>query len=792
MYCVLSFQDLTTKHETEIMNIQEKYEERLKQLKEENKSLADRLNRELPDLETRHAKELSIFQAQLAHYKKTVEALKLELVNRSESQQTAQAELNQYKSKVNELKIQSDKMRHIQDLDHQKEKEMLGEQIKLHKLQLEEMTSKYIAATAVLESKESIERSLEQALSSAAVLKEENESLKFKLDDLSSRYSAAQSLIENSQVHERTLSNRIYDLEKSLSRLSGINASTLSELNETSYQTMDEVAIQYQLTKQKLEEKAELEKLLVLRIESLENDVHQTKEELEQADLNKKSYEKQLKDMKNMCDKYSSELNLLKKDGLGNQSSSQVDEQNKLSSQNRNDAISDLLHKTEEDQEEIKQLKVTLEQKDAELTESLKKVHGLTEKLKKSEDECQQLKNGLATAWAQCAEVEQKLNLTLSLNESKLDISAPTPSYSSALLKQFRLGRVANDSVNTTLDQSTDINKMYEKNENLDDTKMLEAKFVSVSEENETLLKELKHLIEKQVDYDEIKSKLNRYTVLSENLATEKECVIEENRDLKKKLENVYILEESVNQLRAEKESLRKEIEALICVHDEQVSAIKAETVSEIRKVQSLMLGVKEGTTELHDLKTELEMRHAKEMEELRTYFEQKCLLMEKQYSEEIFSQQSKKMSDNDSEIADLTDGLYFGGAGDCLNVSNISERSSRVGSPLGDDQSKHNGNNLINFSKLELEHEANIKALQQELQNKIIEVQELKLHYEKALEDQKNKYERESYDNKKKERHEYLQNVMSQVSKIIKYFQMHFLLVQLTYCTYISFCVKC
>lgn len=66
-------------------------------------------------------------------------------------------------------------------------------------------------------------------------------------------------------------------------------------------------------------------------------------------DLNKKSYEKQLKDMKNMCDKYSSELNLLKKDGLGNQSSSQVDEQNKLSSQNRNDAISDLLHKTEED-----------------------------------------------------------------------------------------------------------------------------------------------------------------------------------------------------------------------------------------------------------------------------------------------------------------------------------------------------------------------------------------------------------------------------------------------------------
>ncbi|XP_076236132.1 uncharacterized protein LOC143180351 isoform X3 [Calliopsis andreniformis] len=753
--------DLTTKHETEIMNIQEKYEERLKQLKEENKNLADRLNKELPDLETRHAKELSIFQVQLAHYKKTVEALKLELVNRSESQQTAQAELNQYKSKLNELKIQSDNMRHIQDLDHQKEKEMLGEQIKLHKLQLEDMTSKYIAATAVLESKESIERSLEQALSNAAVLKEENESLKFKLDDLSSRYSAAQSLIENSQAHERTLSNRIYDLEKSLSRLSGINASTLSELNETSYQTLDEMAIQYQVTRQKLEEKAELEKLLVLRIEGLENDVRKTKEELEQANLNKKSYEKQLKDMKNMCDKYKSELSLLKKNDLDSRSL-QGNEENKLSSQK--DAITDLLHKAEEDQQEIKQLKTTLEQKETELTESLKKLHDLAEKLKKSEDECQQLKNGLAIAWAQCAEVEQKLNQTLSLNESKLDVSVPISSYNSALLKQFKLGSVANDSMNTTHNQTKDTDKfLYEKNEDLNNTSMLQAKYDSVSEENEKLLKELEYLVEKQADYDEIKNKLSHYTTLSENLSTEKEGVMEENRDLKKKLENVHLLKESVNQLRAEKESLRKEIEALICVHDEQISAIKAETASEIRKVQSLVLGVKEGTTELHDLKTELETRHAKEMEELRTYFEQKCLLMEKQYSEEIFSQQSKKMSDNDSEIADLTEGLYFGGAGDCLNASNISERSSRVASPLGDDQLKNNSNNLTGLSKLELDYDSNMKALQQELQNKIIEVQEIKLHYEKVLEDQKNKYEKELYENRRKERHEFLRNMINQ-----------------------------
>lgn len=73
--------------------------------------------------------------------------------------------------------------------------------------------------------------------------------LQFKLDDLSSRYSAAQGLIENGQMHERTLSNKIFTLEKSLSRLSGIS---FAELDETAYQTLDEVAAQQQVLKQKL------------------------------------------------------------------------------------------------------------------------------------------------------------------------------------------------------------------------------------------------------------------------------------------------------------------------------------------------------------------------------------------------------------------------------------------------------------------------------------------------------------------------------------------------------------
>lgn len=73
--------------------------------------------------------------------------------------------------------------------------------------------------------------------------------MQFKLDDLTSRYSDAQNLIEDSQITERTFSNKICSLEKSLSRLSLISK---GEFDETMYQTLDEMAVPYQIAKQKL------------------------------------------------------------------------------------------------------------------------------------------------------------------------------------------------------------------------------------------------------------------------------------------------------------------------------------------------------------------------------------------------------------------------------------------------------------------------------------------------------------------------------------------------------------
>lgn len=739
--------EMGTKHETEMKNMCMKYEEHLQSLKEENKSLADRLNKELPDLESRHAKELSVFQVQLAHYKKTVETLKLELVNRSEAQNRAQAESNMYKKKFEEFQVQAENACRMQELNNQKEKELLNEQIELHKIQLDEITSKYVAATTVLESKESIERSLEQALVNAATLKQENDGLKFKLDDLSSRYSAAQSLIENNQAHERTMSSKIYDLEKSLSRLSGINASMFSEFNETTYQTLDEVTIKYQLTKQKLEEKEELEKILIDKIQELEGNECKMKEELEQATLTNRSYEKQLKDTKNMCDKLESEIISLRESTSKNSASSVTanNSSKNIDASEKNELI-EMLKRITFYENEIEDLKQVLKQKNAEIAEYTEKLNDLAEQMKKSEDECQQLKNGLAAAWFQCAEAEEKLNQTLAINDSTIDASLPLSEYCAALPKHFGPNKTyndfTNDSLNTFIDNSkTDIK--LDNAMNNDKIESLQNEIASVTKENENLFKEMEHLLEKQTNYDEISNKLHHYSMLCEKLESEKQSLLDENRKLKTDWEEINVLRKSIDDLQVERKKLKNEIESLIEKHKYEINAIKADCSAEIKAMQTLLLNVKEGNIELNELKAELETRHAKEMEELRTYFEQKCLQMEKQYSEEIFSQQSKKMSDNDSEIEELTEDLYFGGAGDCLNVGNASGHHSRSGTPIGSKETKQKISS-DNVSHIELEQETSMKMLQQQLDKKSVEVDNLKLYYEKLLEDLKETYEKQ------------------------------------------------
>lgn len=525
-------------------------------MKDENKTLTDRLNKELLNLESKHAKELSVFQTQLAHYKKTVEALKLELVNHAESQKVAQSEAQLYKSKLDELRLEAENERCMQSLHFQKEKELLNEQIKLHKIQLEEITSKHIATLSILESKESIERSLEQALSNAATLREENDSLKYKLDDLSCRYSAAQSMIENSQLHERTLSGKIYELERSLSRFDATSVSTVSELGETMYKTFDDEILQHQMIKRKFEDKMEMEAKLVEKIHILEEDLHKANDKLIQTDLAKKTYEKQLKDMKNTCDKLQQELNSLKETNHTTSHDDSVQEYFE------SDILANgLSRRVEVQQKEIESLKLLMEQKETENAKYKKDLIEITEKAEKLEAQCDQLREGLVHAWAQCAEFEEKLNQTTMSDNSKINIS-----LNSTTSKNFKTNQSLDDSISNQII--------------IDQTKIPELNITNASilVDNSNVKnsdKEVQQILESELNIDEIKSKLCRYHTLCEKIA-EKTQPSTENAALQ-----------------VEKEMLSQEIQDMMNRCKEELESVKADSAKEINRLQLLVQNFK-------------------------------------------------------------------------------------------------------------------------------------------------------------------------------------------------------
>lgn len=554
-------QDLTTKNEAEIAHIKTKHEEFMRILKNENKMLADRLNKELPDLESRHAKELSVFQTQLAYYKKTVEALKLELVNHAESQKVAQSEANLYKSKLEELKFEAENECRRQNLHFQKEKQLLNEQIKLHKIQLDEITSKHIATMSILESKESIERSLEQALMNAATLRQENDTLKFKLDDLSCRYSMAQSAIDNSQAHERTMSGRIFDAERSLSRFDATSVSTNSELCETLYKTFDEEAIQHQVMRRNLEEKTEMEKLLTEKICTLEESLLKANDELEQADLAKKTYEKQLKDMKNTSDKLQREVNSLRESSRVIPRDTSKEEC--LGSATMN-VEGDSMRRIEDQQREIESLKLLLDQRETENASCKKNLAEMMDKTKKLEAQCDQLKDGLANAWAQCAEFEEKLNQTMN-DSNKVNVSMNSTTSSKQLGTKESL-----DNSQSAADQDAG----YLKND------------------HQNLYKELQQILEGESSLDEVKLKLCRYYTVCEKIIEEKAQFLSENAS-RKLQDDEDLLQKSLNNLCVEKKLLTQEIEDAMNRRREELEAIKADSAKEINRLRLLLQNLK-------------------------------------------------------------------------------------------------------------------------------------------------------------------------------------------------------
>lgn len=106
---------------------------------------------------------------------------------------------------------------------------------------------------------------------------------------------------------------------------------------------------------------------------------------------------------------------------------------------------------------------------------------------------------------------------------------------------------------------------------------------------------------------------------------------------------------------------LQREIEVVTARHDDEMKILtdrleteKNEKDAEMSKLRQLLSSVKSGSSEVVQLRQELETQHAQEMADLRCYFERKCSELEKQYSEEVFSQQSRRHSnDSGSDVSD-------------------------------------------------------------------------------------------------------------------------------------------
>ncbi|XP_077294331.1 pericentrin-like protein [Arctopsyche grandis] len=97
--------------------------------------------------------------------------------------------------------------------------------------------------------------------------------------------------------------------------------------------------------------------------------------------------------------------------------------------------------------------------------------------------------------------------------------------------------------------------------------------------------------------------------------------------------------------------------------HKEKLTAQENSRKLEQKRLRDLLLSIKSDNPDVVNLRNEMEIKHQKEMEDLRTYFEQKCSDMEKHYSEEVFSQHSKKISTNSStdSLNNCPEALPFG-----------------------------------------------------------------------------------------------------------------------------------
>ncbi|XP_066900908.1 centromere-associated protein E isoform X2 [Halyomorpha halys] len=175
---------------------------------------------------------------------------------------------------------------------------------------------------------------------------------------------------------------------------------------------------------------------------------------------------------------------------------------------------------------------------------------------------------------------------------------------------------------------------------------------------------------------------------------------------------DLMLLHEELIRTKKEKEDLEK-------MHKNAIELLNADHRSEQDKIQILLTEIKQcfesgcDPNALIKLKNDLEERHKKELEDLRTYFEEKCASLGKQYSEDVNSLHSRMLSLSSSCSDDMLDpfGIDRGAAGDNNMFPDIELENATL-EKLTTEQYK-----LI--EELNYKWSENVKEMKKELENK-------------------------------------------------------------------------
>ncbi|CAB3230384.1 unnamed protein product [Arctia plantaginis] len=108
------------------------------------------------------------------------------------------------------------------------------------------------------------------------------------------------------------------------------------------------------------------------------------------------------------------------------------------------------------------------------------------------------------------------------------------------------------------------------------------------------------------------------------------ESYLEDNVRNKLRESLIQVLCDEIGKMRIDSATEIKDLESQM-QQDKQVYSV------ETRQLRELLASVKAGNADIDLLRQELAVKHEKEMENLRTYFEKKCSDMERSYSEEVW-----------------------------------------------------------------------------------------------------------------------------------------------------------